>query len=59
MCLNVEDFWELKCFVNVNCDVLVESMMKYMIEIVEWVNVLFCERWEGVFIELDCKIDEW
>lgn len=59
MCLNVEDFWELKCFVNVNCDVLVESMLEYMVEIVEWVNVLFCERWEGVFIELDCKFDEW
>lgn len=30
-----------------------------MTEIAERANALSCERWEGVFIELDCKIDEW
>lgn len=59
VCSNVEDFREPKCFVNANCDVLVESMMKYMTEIAERANALSCERWKGVFIELNCKIDEW
>lgn len=50
VCSNVEDFREPKCFVNANCDALVESMLEYMTEIAERANALSFERWGGAFL---------
>ena len=59
VCSNVEGFQEPRCFVDPDCETLIQEMLEYMQEIAETSHHIACEKWEDVSVALQEQIATW